>query len=64
MVSLQVERASAGRGAPQQIIVKLKRASAMMAGENRGFFGGLFFSPSQQLSFDMLTDILFQMRTE
>jgi hypothetical protein len=63
MVSLQVERASAGRGAPQQIIVKLKRASAMMAGENRGFFG-LFFSPSQRLSFDMLTDILFQMRTE
>ena len=63
MVSLQVERASAGRGAPQQIIVKLKRASAMMAGENRDFFG-LFFSPSRQLSFDMLTDILFQMRTE
>jgi C-terminal processing protease CtpA/Prc len=33
MVSLQVERPSFGSGGPQQVIVKLKRASAMVAGD-------------------------------
>jgi hypothetical protein len=33
MVSIQVERPSSGMGGSQQIVVKLKRASAMVAGE-------------------------------